>query len=131
MVHTPGFPVALAAERAQTAAVARAPVTIYRLAAAAEPGVARHDAPGRPESELVAEPQQRERPLSGRPPARASPKSWGAEHTAKPKLEERQGGGLGVVRRRDQEAERGGAESEGGRGATQGGQLTVRAYGFL
>lgn len=128
MVHPPGFSATLARERAQATTPARAPLAIHRSAAAAKLGVAWHYVTGRPEPEL-AESQQRERPFPGRPSARASSESRGTKHTAKSKLEKRQRGGLGIVRRRDQKAKCGSAKSEGGRSTTQGGQLTVRAYG--
>lgn len=56
LVHPSGFSAALARERAQVA-FARAALAIHRAAVAAKSGVTRHDASGRSESELVAEPR--------------------------------------------------------------------------
>lgn len=129
LVHPAGVPATLAGERAQAAPIARDPVAVHQPAVATEPGLPGHDVAGRPEpGRVVLEPRQRQRPHPERPrppQAPAEPRRR-AEHTPEPELQARQGRGLGILRRRDQETERRGAESQGGGGAAQGGQLTVR-----
>lgn len=111
----------MAGKRAKVAPVARHTLAVHRPTPSAEPGLAEHGPPGRAQPSLDPQPQQRERAHARDAHTRTPVEPRCAESAAEFELEARQGGRLGFVRRRDQAAERGGAQSEGGGGFTQGG----------